>query len=62
MLVTGENSAELILQVVIQVVVIKKTQIIMYIACATLFHLAQSFQETFKIHGRIQKEQSWLLG
>lgn len=58
MLVTGENSAELILQVVIQVVVIRKTQIIMYIVCAILFHLAQGFQKTFKSHGRIQKEQS----
>lgn len=58
MLVTGENSAKLILQVVIQVVVIRKTQIIMYFICATLFDLAQGFQETFKSHGKIQKEQS----
>lgn len=52
MLVTGKSSAELILQVAIQVVFIRKTQIIMYSVCATLFHLAWGFQEIFWSHGK----------
>lgn len=58
MLVTGKSSAELILQVAIQVVFIRKTQIIMYIVCATLFHFAWGFQKTFWSHGKTWNEQS----